>query len=78
MMALSKGELMLYNAEGTELNFSSLQLFNLSGQVLIEKRNISGNQITLHTNYLCKGVYILKGYGGNFEFIKKIMISGEY
>ena len=78
MMALSKGELMLYNAEGTELNFSSLQLFNLSGQVLIEKRNISGNQITLHTNYLCKGVYILKGYDGNFEFIRKIMISGEY
>lgn len=77
-IAFSKGELVLYNSERTELNFSTLQLYNLSGQVLIEKRDLSGNQITLYTNNLSKGVYILKGHGGNFEFIKKIMISGEY
>lgn len=61
------------NIESTS-DFSMLQLYNILGEAVLEKR-ISGKQNSLNVSHLKNGVYTLKVYNEKKVIIRKIQIN---
>ena len=57
------------------LDNASIKIISILGQTVLEKQNISGNDLTLNISILSKGIYILELYDGfsvsKAKFIKE-------
>ena len=75
LVTSTNGELTIYSSDGKELKFTSVQIVSLEGKVVLEKNNISGDQIIVKTDFLADGIYLLNGYSRDSNIQLKFIVN---